>query len=92
MICTKLTTYQPCKNSNGLFSDHRILYVDQQQGGPEGQRQMEVTYNDITDIKVQSEDRDFYKITYVTATDSEGRQFTIRMFGHDNNQTKVEVE
>ena len=53
---------------------------------------MEVTYNDITDIKVQSEDRDFYKITYVTATDSEGRQFTIRMFGHENNQTKVEVK
>ena len=53
---------------------------------------IEVTYNDITDIKVQSEDRDFYKITYVTATDSDGRQFTIRMFGHDNNQTKVEVE
>ena len=53
---------------------------------------MEVTYNDITDIKVQSEDRDFYKITYVTATDSDGRQFTIRMFGHDNNQTKVEVQ
>ena len=53
---------------------------------------MEVTYHDIEAIKVKSEDRDFYKITYVTATDSEGRQFTIRMFGHENNQTKVEVK
>ena len=53
---------------------------------------MEVTYNDITDIKVQSEDRGYYQITYVTATDADGRQFTIRMFGYDNNQTKVEVQ
>ena len=53
---------------------------------------MEVTYNDITDIKVQSEDRGHYHITYITATDSEGREFTIRLFGHDNNQTKVEVQ
>jgi len=53
---------------------------------------MEVTYNNITDINVQSEDRGYYKITYITATDSDGRQFTIRMFGHDYNQTKVEVQ
>ena len=53
---------------------------------------MEVTYHDIDSIKIKSEDRDFYKVTYVTATDSDGRQFTIRMFGHDNNQTKVEVK
>ena len=53
---------------------------------------MEVTYHDIDSIKIKSEDRDFYKVTYVTATDSNGKEFTIRLFGIDNNQLKVEVE
>lgn len=53
---------------------------------------MEVTYHDIEAIKVKSEDRDFYKVTYVTATDASGQEFTIRLFGIDNNQMKVEVE
>jgi len=53
---------------------------------------MEVTYHDIEAIKVKSEDRDFYKVTYVTATDTNGQEFTIRLFGIDNNQLKVEVE
>ena len=53
---------------------------------------MEVTYHDIEAIKVKSEDRDFYKVTYVTATDASGQEFTIRLFGIDNNQLKVEVE
>lgn len=53
---------------------------------------MEVTYHDIDSIKIKSEDRDFYKVTYVTATDSDGKEFTIRLFGIDNNQLKVEVE
>jgi hypothetical protein len=58
----------------------------------EARNTMEVTYHDIEAIKVKSEDRDFYKVTYVTATDASGQEFTIRLFGIDNNQMKVEVE
>lgn len=70
---------------------HQHLEKDSPQDREE-RNTMEVTYHDIDSIKVKSEDRDFYKVTYVTATDAQGQEFTIRLFGIDNNQTKVEVE